>query len=274
MTHDDAAFTGSIPGLYERHLGPLFFAPYATDIAMRAQESGARRVLEIAAGTGIVTRALALALREAEIEATDLNDAMVAYAATRSDSSTIRWSTADAMALPFENERFELAVCQFGVMFFPDRLRAFREVRRVLTAPATFLFNVWDSLAHNDVARIVCETVEAAFPDDPPQFVRRTPHGHGDSDAIVRDLREAGFADIEWELVAQRSRATSARDVAVGLCEGTPLRYEILARDPQRLDDVVAAATRALQRTFDGDTIDAAMRAYVFTARRSAASSA
>ena len=223
-------------------------------------------MLEIAAGTGIATRALAIALGDAHIEATDLNETMVAFAATRSVSPTVRWSAANAMALPFENGRFELAVCQFGVMFFPDRLRAFREVRRVLAPRGTFLFNVWDNLAHNDVARIVSEAVEAAFPDDPPLFVRRTPHGHGDPAGIDRHLREAGFDDIECELVAQRSRAASARDAAVGICEGTPLRYEIIARDPQRLSEVVDAATLALQAAFDGDTIDGAMRAYVFTA--------
>ncbi len=267
MTQGDAAFTGSIPELYERYLGPLLFTPYAEDIAMRAQGIGGRRVLEIAAGTGIVTRALAVALPSAEIEATDLNEAMVAFAARQSVSPTVRWSTANAMALPFGNGRFELAVCQFGIMFFPDRLQAFREARRVLVPGGTFLFNVWDNVAHNDVARIISEAAEAAFPDDPPLFLRRTPYGHGDPAAIVRDLRQAGFTEIDCQLVAKRSRASSPRDAAVGICEGTPLCFEITARDAQRLNDVVHAATRALRAAFNGDTIDGAMQAYVFTAR-------
>ncbi len=267
MTQRDTVFTGSIPELYERCLGPLFFMPYADDIATRAQTVGAHRIIEIAAGTGIVTRALTKALPAAEIEATDLNEAMVSFAAARSAISRVRWSTADAMTLPFEDGHFDLAVCQFGVMFFPDRPRAFREVRRVLAPGGTYLFNVWDDVEHNDVARIVSETAEAAFPAAPPLFIRRTPHGHGDPAAIERDLRQAGFTDIAWEPVAKRSRATSARDVAVGMCEGTPLRHDIIARDPQRLTDIVDAATRALRAAFGGDAIDGAMRAYMFTAR-------
>jgi SAM-dependent methyltransferase len=224
MSRTDAAFTGSIPELYERCLGPMFFAPYGEDIAARARAAGGSRVLEIAAGTGIVTRALAAGLPEAAIEATDLNDAMVAFAATRGTLPNVRWSTADALALPFADDSFDLAVCQFGVMFFPDRGQALREARR-------------------------------------------TPHGHGDPVAIERDLHAAGFTAVGHEVVTLRSRAPSARAAAVGICEGTPLRHEIVARDPQRLGEVVDAATRALEATFGSGAIDGSMRAFVFTAR-------
>ncbi len=267
MTRPDAAFTGSIPEVYERHLVPLLFVPYADDIAARARAIGARRVLEIAAGTGVVTRALAEALPEARIEGTDLNEAMVSFAAARTAIPAIRWSTADAAALPFENGSFDLAVCQFGVMFFPDRLKAFREARRVLAPGGTYLFNVWDDLEHNDVGRMVSDAAAAAFPDDPPLFLRRTPYGHGDTGAIQRDLREAGFTDIACDIVAKRSRAASARDAAFGYCEGTPLRNEITSRDPERLTEVTDAAARAIGSALGDGAIDGAMRAYVFTAR-------
>jgi ubiquinone/menaquinone biosynthesis C-methylase UbiE len=266
MAHADAAFTDSIPEVYERLLVPLLFAPYAADIVERARAIGGRRVLEIAAGTGIVTRLLTELLPDAEIEATDLNEAMVARASQHVSSSAVRWSTADAMALPFEDGRFDLVVCQFGMMFFPDRPRAFREARRVLASGGAYLFNVWDSLEYNEVARIISEAAGAAFPDDPPLFLKRTPYGHADPAAIERDLREAGFDDIAYESVAKRSTAAT-HDAATGICEGSPLRSEILARDAQRLPEVIRQVTRALQTAFGGDAVDGEMRAYVITAR-------
>lgn len=266
MIQTDTQFTGSIPETYERYLGPLFFAPYAADLARRARALGPGRALEIAAGTGIVTRALAAALPEADLVATDLNRTMVAFAASRTPLPGVRWSAADALALPFADGSFDLAVCQFGVMFFPDRVRAFREARRVLAADGVLLFNVWDGIETNHVARVVSAALAAVFPQDPPTFMRRVPHGHADCAAVERDLRRAGFTRVACEAVEQRSRADSARAAARGVCEGTPLRHEILARDPRRLGETVEAATRALQAEYGDGAIDAAMRAFVFTA--------
>jgi SAM-dependent methyltransferase len=267
MNEADASFVAAMPELYDRCLGPMLFSPYADDLRARAREFGARRVLEIAAGTGIVTRVLAEVLPDAEIEATDLNAAMVRVGAGRTPEA-VRWSVADAQALPFADGRFDLIVCQFGIMFFPDRLAAFREARRVLAPEGSYLFNVWSGLEENDVARIVSQAAEAVFPDNPPAFLKRTPHGHGDPVPIVADLRAAGFTDIACDLVAKRSRST-AGDAAVGLCQGTPLNHEIMTRDPQRLATVVDAATRALAAELGGNEIDGAMRAYVITARSS-----
>ncbi|HTJ25072.1 MAG TPA: methyltransferase domain-containing protein [Candidatus Limnocylindria bacterium] len=262
----DTAFVGSIPEQYDRFLGPLFFVPYAQDVAARARAIGPRRILEIAAGTGIVTRALADALPEAHIEATDLNEAMIALARARSTAPGVRWSTADAMALPFDDARFDLAVCQFGVMFFPDRARAYREARRVLAPEGTYLLSVWDEIAHNDVAQIVSQAAATVLPDDPPQFLRRTPHGYADPAAIEGELRAAGFTRIAWERVPKRSRGITVREAALGLVEGSPLRNEIAARGRDRLPEVLEAATRALREAFGGDAVDGAMCAYVFTA--------
>ncbi|HZR10637.1 MAG TPA: methyltransferase domain-containing protein [Myxococcales bacterium] len=266
MNETDTRFTGSIPETYDRLMGPMLFAPYAAELAARARRLGARRVLEIAAGTGIATRALAGALPEAEIEATDLNEAMVSFAASRNPSPRVRWSTADATALPYPDRAFDLAICQFGVMFFPDRGRAFREARRVLSPGGTYLFSVWDGIEQNEITRIVSRALAAMFPQNPPTFMERGPHGHGDCVALERDLRESGFMHVGWEPVALRSRAASARDAAVALCEGTPLRHEILERDPRRLGEAVEAATRALRAALGDGAIEGSMRAFVFTA--------
>lgn len=266
MTPGDTDFVGSMPELYERYLCPLLFQPYALDIAARARAAAPRRVLEIAAGTGVVTRDLAEVLPDAQIEATDLNEAMVAAGDAIGTKPNVRWSVADAAALPFEASHFDLVVCQFGVMFFPDRSAAFREARRVLSPGGTFIFNVWDGLERNDVARIVSGATREVFPHDPPSFLERTPYGYGNPDPIVRDLRDAGFVSVIWDAVAKRSLSPSARDAATGLCAATPLRHEILARNPEGLEHVIDGAAQALREHFGTGTIDGGMQAYVFTA--------
>jgi ubiquinone/menaquinone biosynthesis C-methylase UbiE len=264
----DSAFVGSIPALYDLHLGPLLFEPYAADIAARARTEPPRRVLEIAAGTGIVTRALHDALPDAEIVATDLNEAMIAHGRQRLGSARVSWRQADAMALPFADGEFDLVVCQFGVMFFPDRARAFREAWRVLRPGGRSMLSVWASLEHNLVPQLVARAVAAAFPDDPPQFLERTPYGHGDAAVTEAELRAAGFSQVGAEVVERTSRAPSAATPAIGFCQGTPVRMEIEARDASRLSDVTEAATRAVAQRFGPGPIEASHRANVFVATK------
>jgi len=265
MQGTDSVFAGSIPALYDRCLGPFLFEPYAADLAERAATLRPRRILETAAGTGIVTAALAGALPEAEIVATDLNPDMLRVAAAKVDSPRVSFAPADAQSLPFADAGFDLVVCQFGAMFFPDRVAAFGEARRVLAPGGAFLFNVWDRLDANPASQAVADAVAALFPADPPGFLSRVPFGYHDKGRVEADLRAAGFAVIEAETVAKRSRG-AARDVAPGLCHGSPLRAEIEARAPDRLEEVAEAARAALVARH-GDPVDAAMSAHVFTAR-------
>lgn len=246
---NDSLFAGSVPALYDRCLGPMLFRPYAKDIATRAAALGPSRLLETAAGTGIVTEALAAALPEAEIVATDLNQAMLDVAAARGLPARVTFQAADAQALPFPDGSFDLVLCQFGAMFFPDRIGAYGEARRVLRPGGRFLFNVWDSLAHNPVSALLGDTVASLFPADPPSFYRRVPFGYHDTGKIEADLRAAGFADIAIETVSLTSRV-DARAAALGLCQGSPMGAEIEARGGD-LAAVADAATAALA-TLDG----------------------
>ncbi|HEY0412592.1 MAG TPA: methyltransferase domain-containing protein [Allosphingosinicella sp.] len=269
MERSDTEFAGAIPQLYDRCLGPFLFEPYAQDIAARASALGPARILETAAGTGIVTAALAAALPEAEIVATDLNPAMLEVAAARMASGRVSFGAADAQDLPFPDGGFDLVVCQFGAMFFPDRPLAYREARRVLRPGGILLFNVWDRLEANPAAAAVAEAVAAVFPDDPPSFLSRTPYGYHDAARIAADLAAAGFADAAIETVAKRSRGR-ASDVAPGLCEGSPLRAEIERRAPARLAEATAAALARLREAAGGDEIDLPMSALVVTASAAA----
>jgi ubiquinone/menaquinone biosynthesis C-methylase UbiE len=261
MTAADSAFSGSIPALYHERLGPLLFEPYAWDIAKRTAALRPARILETAAGTGIVTGALMREAGKAEIVATDLNQAMIDIAAGRLMSWRVTFQAADAQALPFEDESFDAVVCQFGAMFFPDRIAAYREAKRVLKPGGRFLFNVWDRIDRNPVSSAVSAAVAALFPSDPPSFLRRVPFGYHDKAAIEADLRSAGYDDVSAQTV-EKTSVVNAREAAIGLCAGSPLRAEIEERDPARLEEAIDAAAASLVHLDGGE---GPMSAHVFS---------
>ncbi len=263
----DKVFSGSIPKLYEQYLVPLIFEPYAADLAQRLASRPVARVLEIAAGTGVVTRKLASVLPESvSIVATDLNQPMLDLASEVGTRRPVEWRRADAMQLPFADATFDAVVCQFGVMFFPDKSKAFSEARRVLGAGGVFIFNVWDRIEENEFAYTVTTALEALFPQDPPRFMARTPHGYHDLAIIARDLKSGGIsASPRVDTVAACSRAASARIPAVAYCQGTPLRNEIEARDASRLGAATDVAAEAIARQFGRGAVEARIQAHVVT---------
>ena len=267
MPQTDAVFSGSIPAFYDRYLGPLLFEPYADDLARRLTDLTSGRVLETAAGTGIVTRMLVRALPgTVAIVATDLNQPMLDFAAAQPGAERVEWRQADALSLPFEEDSFDAVVCQFGVMFFPDRRAAYREARRVLKPGGRFVFSVWDRLEENELSQIVSDTMVALFPEDPPRFLARTPYAYCDIGIIREELTEAGFSSTMAETLRQISCAASARDAVIGLCQGTPLRSEIEARNPERLSATTDAAASAVADRFGNGVVQAKMQAHVITA--------
>jgi ubiquinone/menaquinone biosynthesis C-methylase UbiE len=267
LSEADRVFAGSIPALYDRYLGPMLFTGYAEDLARRAAALASAHVLETAAGTGVVTRALARTLPpEVEITATDLNQTLLDFAAAQPGAERVVWRQADAQALPFPAGSFDAVLCQFGVMFFPNRTTAYSETRRVLKPGGRFLFSVWDRIEENELAHTVTDALAALFPDNPPRFFARTPHGYHDVAVIENELRTAGFPRVEIETVARRSRAPSPRDAAVGMCQGTPLRTEIEGRAADRLEAATNAAAAALVARFGAGAIDGKIQAHIVTA--------
>ena len=266
----DKVFAGSIPKFYDTYLVPLLFEPYATDLVNRLASRSLSRVLEVAAGTGVVTRALASVLPErVSIVATDLNQPMLDQASALGTTRPVEWRQADAMQLPFQDGTFDAVVCQFGVMFFPDKTQALSEARRVLRPGGVLIFNVWDRIEENEFADTVTAALASVFPEDPPRFLARTPHGYHERSRIEQDLVSSGFsAPPEIVTLAARSRAKSPRDPAIAFCQGTPLRSEIEAHGASRLGEATDLAADAIGRRFGRGEVDGKMQAHVVTIER------
>jgi ubiquinone/menaquinone biosynthesis C-methylase UbiE len=268
MSASDKVFAGSIPKFYDDYMVPLIFAGFAEDLAQRAAALSPAAVLETAAGTGVVTRALACKLSAgARYVVTDLNQPMLDHAAQRQgQDGRITWQQADALALPFLDAQFDVVCCQFGAMFFPDRTKGYREASRVLRPSGRFVFNVWDRIEENVFANDVTIALGEIFPDDPPRFLARIPHGYYDEKLIESELRAAGFSRVSIEKRSENSRAPSPHHVAMAYCQGTPLRNEIEARGADRLQSATEHAAAAIAGRHGKGEVSAKIQALVVVA--------
>jgi len=270
MTESDKVFAGSIPELYDIYLVPLIFEVYANDLAERAATLAPKTVLETAAGSGVVTRALASRLAsDARYMVTDLNQPMLDHAANQQGpDDRITWRQADALDLPFEDASFDAVVCEFGVMLFSDRIAGYAEAGRVLKPGGSFLFNVWDQIDANEFAHVVTEAAASVFPDDPPRFLPRTPHGYHDLELIREELGKAGYSQVSITTLEETSSAPSPRHPAVAYCKGTPLRKEIETREASLLDHVIDRATEAIAARFGNGPVAGKIRGHIVAAAR------
>lgn len=265
----NSAFVGSIPDNYDRYLGPVLFHPYAADLVSRLNVSEDASVLELACGTGIVTRRLRDRLgSKARLVATDLNDAMLSYAARKfRTEEVVEWKQADATDLPFADQSFDAVVCQFGLMFSPDKEKAFSETYRVLKPGGTFLFNVWDAIEYNELPHIAHTIIAEFFDDNPPDFYE-VPFSFHDAETINSFLLAAGFSEMQFFLLRLPAVSPSAAEAARGLVHGNPVINVIRERSESSIPEIEAAVAEAVAAQCGDDPVRARMQALICTAVR------
>lgn len=261
---NDASFSSSISEGYEKALVPLLFEPYARDLSSRVASYEPMLVLELAAGTGAVTRELALALPGTEIVATDLNQTMLDVAARIVQSRNVRFQQADACALPFDARSFDVVLAQFGVMFFPDKVTAFREARRTLRDDGALIFNVWDGLTDNPLDDLISDIYRAKTGE--ACFLERVPFAYCDCERIAADLRHAGFSDVSIVTVKHTTTAPSAVAAFDALVGGSPLGGDFERLGTEQATTVRQAIVDELGAVFGTSEFTNDMSALVVTA--------
>ncbi|MBL1422100.1 MAG: class I SAM-dependent methyltransferase [Alphaproteobacteria bacterium] len=268
MENSDIDFTDSIPEFYDTYLAPLIFGEFAEDLAKRVMVESPKTILETAAGTGVVTRVLAPQISpDVKYVVTDLEQEMLDFAQNKQpEQANVIWQLADAQDLPFDDASFDAVICQLGFMFFPDKIKAAAEAKRVLKPGGEFIFNVWDRLENNVFADLVSQAAAKIFPDDPPLFLERIPFGYYDNDAMRKTLQDGGFKHIIIQDKLAVSTAGSALHVAMAFTHGTPLRNEIEARDPDGLQKVALAAVNLIEDYLGKGEISAQIQGFVITA--------
>lgn len=269
MTDPHAIFDGSIPGFYDTHLSPLFFQYYAADLSRRVSVPDEGAVLEVACGTGIATGHLCNALpRNVKIVATDLNEPMLEFARRKPISmDNVTFQQADAQHLPFENSAFDAVVCQFSLMFFPDKEAALKEAARVLKPGGLLAFSVWDSFDQNSIARITHETMVSYFDERPPGFML-VPFGFHAIDPIKAMLAGAGFQKMEITVLPTVIEYPDADDLAAGLVMGNPSIHEIRERANASAEEIVTALAEKIRKEFGQAPSRIPLQAIIFSARR------
>ncbi len=271
MAQAPVAFDGSIPATYDRLLGPMLFEPYARDIVQRLHLGRTPRVLEIACGTGRVTRHLLASMGgNALLTATDLSPSMLLEARVRiGDDRRVTWQEADAMKLPFEDGAFDAVVCQFGVMFFPDKALGLAEMHRVLAPRGRLAFNTWDSMEQNPYAAVASRAVKEFFPFDPPTFFD-IPFGMHDVTALEALTTDAGFTKVQVTTRADVMKCARTLDAATGFVRGNPMINALKERGVADVDAIIRAVEAAFRREFGDSPMRSTMQAHVVTAHKAA----
>ena len=264
MTEAGATIPDTMRETRERYLVPSLLQPFADDMARRLARLTLGPLLEVSAGTGVLTQALTSAMSAGlSIVATDPDRATVAYASVKPGMARVTWQHAEPQALPFLDAAFGIVTCHFAVATMPARLRAFRETRRVMKPNGRFVFSVPGNIRHNPVALCVRDALHKLLPTAPPRYIEHGLHGYADNETIDDDLTSVGFTDALYTTVELPYAAASATDAAIGYCLGTPLRAELGAGSTTMAIEAVA---QALQTRFGTGAINTTMRAHIISA--------
>lgn len=258
----NAVFAGTIPANYEKYLGPFLFEPYALDLVSRLQDKKYPQILELACGTGRVTAHLAKSVKHDSLTATDLNPDMIEVGKKIVGNKNIKWQPADALELPFDDNSFDAVVCQFGIMFFPDKLKGLQEAHRVLKPGGKIIFNTWDNVENNPAIHEGRKIIESYFGDDPPVFYN-VPFSIHDENELQTIMKDAGFKNIKTSLVKKDGISDRAADLAIGMVEGNPIFLSITEKDPSLIEPIEKHVEKVLAEKFGDKPLKSKLQAWI-----------
>lgn len=260
--------SGNAAEVYERHLAPAMFAPWVPTLLDRARVQPGEHVLDVACGTGIVTRAAAERVGNAgRVVGLDLNEAMLAVAQSvpLAMGARIEWIAANALALPLPAAAFDVVLCQQGLQQFPDRPTALREMRRVLVPRGRLVVSVWSRIEHNPSMEALVEVLERHVGTEAARN-RRAPFALGDADELRDLLVGAGFGDVEIETMAETAHFPSPERFVDYQLAATP--FSTLAAITDEARRAVYHDVRvALQPYLRGRELAVPMEAHVASGR-------
>ena len=260
----------SAPEAYERYMVPTLFVPWAHDLLSRVAPQSGERVVDVACGTGIVARLAATLVGETGyVVGVDLNQAMLDVAGTQTSSpaATLEWYEADVNAMPCDDAAFDVALCQQGFQFFPDKAAALREIHRVLAPGGRFVLSVWRPLSQNPYQRLLGDALEKHLGSEAATGWRAA-CGLGDAETLRTLLTEAGFEDVHISIAIVTMRNPSLATFIPGQLAASPWAGAVAALDATAqsalLDDVISA----LQPYTDDDGLAVPTESHVVRARK------
>lgn len=261
-----ALFNSAVAPHYDKYQGPIFFEPYAIEISKRIDPTSVKTALEIACGTGRVTRHLRKTLSPAaKLIATDISPDMLAVAKDILGDENIEWQTVDAQQLPFDDNSIDLIVCAFGYMFLPDKVKGFKEAYRVLRPGGKLLFTTWDKLELNGASYIQRTVVAKYLANDvPPTYMLA--FSMNNEEELRGWLQQAGFSEVGFESVEQIASGETAKGVTEGLTMGGSFCNMIMERNPDWMPLIKAEIEKQLSEKFGAEPMKSPMRALFTTA--------
>jgi ubiquinone/menaquinone biosynthesis C-methylase UbiE len=264
MAENSIQFTAGIAEIYEKYLAPVFFISTSKDLVTHIPGSPAK-ILELATGTGQVTRILVERYPDAKIFATDLNPGMLGVAKRIVTSENISWDIVNAEEIPYSSDEFDALICQFGIMFFPDKQKALGEAYRVLKPGGTITFNTWDKLESNHICKLADDAVKSVFKVDPPQFYH-VPFSMYDTDEMTKMMQSAGFKNIKIENRKIEGFSDSAENAVLAFTEGNPIAEQIKERDESKLPVLKAAMLDAFKKEYGNGSFNIPLSEFIVTA--------
>ena len=261
-------YGGGAAEIYERHMVPAIFGPWAEDLLALATPKPGERVLDVACGTGVVTRLVAQRVGPTgTVVGLDLNPGMlaVARAVPPRHGAQIEWREGNVGAIPVADATFDLALCQQGLQFFPDRPAALREIRRVLAPRGRLALSVWRPMQHSSGFEALATALGRLIAPE-AAAIMQGPFALGSADELRTLVTGAGFGDVVVQPAAKTLRFPSPEEFVRRYVAATPLAAVVAKANDEARAALITEVDAALKSSVDHDGLAFPIEAHLVLA--------